>query len=74
MFNWKISAAAILGASLAVLAVAGLSSSYVVPLDHDGLQYEKRPVDDPITRLQKGVASGEVKLSLIRRGVIWRRS
>src|SRR5262245_10262510 len=62
MSNWKISAAVILGASLAVLAVAGLSSSYLVPLDHGALQYETRPVDDPITRLQKGIASGEVKL------------
>jgi len=45
-----------------VVAMAGLGGSYVVPLDHYAIQYETRPVDDPIARLQKRVDAGQVKL------------
>lgn len=46
----------------AAVAVAGLGGSYVVPLDHPAIQYETRPVDDPVARLQKRVDAGQVKL------------
>jgi hypothetical protein len=41
---------------------AGLSGSTPVPLDHESIQYDKAPVDDPVARLGRKVASGEVKL------------
>lgn len=46
----------------AALALAELSGSYLVPLDHEAIRYAKRPADDPITRLQKKINAGEVKL------------
>jgi hypothetical protein len=42
---------------------AGLSGSYVVPLDHPAIQYATQPADDPVARLNRKLASGEVKLS-----------
>lgn len=57
MSRWGISTV-VIGA----LAIAGLSGSYIVPLDHDAIQYEMRPVDDAVARLEKRVAAGEVKL------------
>lgn len=57
MSRWGISTV-IIGA----LAIAGLSGSYIVPLDHDAIQYETLPVDDAVARLEKRVAAGEVKL------------
>ena len=44
------------------LALAGLSGSYLVPIDHQAIQYSKAPVDDAIARLQRRLDSGEVKL------------
>ena len=46
----------------ALVALAGLGGSYVVPLDHDAIQYATRPVTDPVAKLQQGLASGEVTL------------
>ena len=46
---------------LAALA-SGLSSSWMVPVDHDAIKYTKSPVDDPVARLQKRIDSGAVKL------------
>jgi hypothetical protein len=55
--------AALLGsAAAAAIALGGLSGSYVVPLDHPAIDYAKRPVTDPIARLQSRVSSGQVKL------------
>ncbi|MBL8227581.1 MAG: hypothetical protein JNL98_03860 [Bryobacterales bacterium] len=39
-----------------------LSGSYVVPLDHEAIQYTKIPLTDPVTRLGERIARGEVKL------------
>ncbi|HWD98622.1 MAG TPA: hypothetical protein VG345_06285 [Bryobacteraceae bacterium] len=44
------------------LAIAGLSSSYMVPLDNDAIQYMKAPVNDPVSKLQARVDSGQAKL------------
>ncbi len=43
-------------------ARAGLGSSYMVPLDHDAIQYAKAPVDDPIARLQRRLYAGQASL------------
>jgi hypothetical protein len=43
-------------------AQAGLSSSYMVPLDHEAILYAKAPVDDPVARLQRRLDAGEAKL------------
>jgi hypothetical protein len=44
------------------LAIAGLNGSYLLPIDHEAIQYSKAPTDDAITRLQRRIDSGEVKL------------
>jgi hypothetical protein len=46
----------------AALAVAGLGGSFIVPLDHEAIQYAKRPVHDPVHLLGEKIAKGEVKL------------
>ena len=46
----------------ALVALGGLGGSYVVPLDHDAIQYASRPVTDPVAKLQQSLASGEVTL------------
>ncbi|MEX2214408.1 MAG: hypothetical protein WD768_09790 [Phycisphaeraceae bacterium] len=37
-------------------------SSYVVPLDDETINYDRAPLADPITKLQKWIADGKVKL------------
>ncbi len=44
------------------VALGGLSSSYMVPVDNDAIQYSKGALDDPIFRLQKKIDAGTVKL------------
>jgi hypothetical protein len=56
----KFTAAALL--ATAALAFAELSGSYLVPLDHEAIQYAKRPTWDPITRLGSRINAGEVSL------------
>src|SRR5258706_11883247 len=46
----------------AALAAAGLGGSFIVPLDHEAIQYAKRPVRDPVHLLGERIARGEVKL------------
>jgi hypothetical protein len=48
--------------SVAVVAIAGLSGSYVVPLEHEAIQYATRPVSDPVALLDQRIAAGDVKL------------
>ncbi len=52
-----------LGAVVALCAWAGLDGSYVLPDDHQAIQYARRPVDDAVSRLQKRISSGGVKLT-----------
>ncbi len=47
----------------AAAAFAGLSGSYIVPLDHAAIQYNVRPVTDAVARLNEKIARGEVKLA-----------
>src|SRR5688572_18023161 len=35
----------------AVLGLFGFGGSYVVPLEHDAIQYSKRPVADPVAKI-----------------------
>ncbi|MEO8049209.1 MAG: hypothetical protein ABI833_02225 [Acidobacteriota bacterium] len=53
-----------LGISLAAAtaAFADLAGSYVVPLDDEAIQYAKRAADDPVERLNRKIARGEIKL------------
>lgn len=50
-------------AGLAV--AAAFAGSSIVPLEHDAIEYSKRPVDDPVARLQKRLNSGEAKLEFV---------
>lgn len=50
-------------------ALAEFGGSYLVPLDHDAIQYSKAPADDPIARLGRSVAQGEVKLDFETNGM-----
>src|SRR5690349_9818675 len=43
-------------------AIAGLQSSYLVPLDNDAIQYDKAPVSDPVSRLKARLDAGETQL------------
>ncbi len=49
-------------AGSAALAVAGLGGSFIVPLDHEAIQYARRPVHDPVHLLGERIARGELKL------------
>ena len=53
-----------LGVSLTVAtaALADLAGSYVVPLDDEAIRYATRPADDPVERLNRKIARGDVKL------------
>ncbi|MBM3782865.1 MAG: hypothetical protein FJW30_00830 [Acidobacteria bacterium] len=48
---------------LSVAAFAGLGGSFLVSLDHEAIEYTKRPTNDPITRLNRKLADGREKLS-----------
>ena len=49
-------------AVMAAALLAGLSGSYVLPLDHEAIQYETTPVTDVASRLQQRIDRGEVTL------------
>jgi hypothetical protein len=51
-----------LSLAVATVAFADLTSSYIVPLDDETIRYSQRPADDPVERLNRKIASGEVKL------------
>ena len=53
---------AFLGAAAGVAAFAGLEGSYVLPSDHEAIQYN-RSADDAITELNRRIASGAVRLA-----------
>ena len=59
---------------IAAAAWAELSGSFILPLDHDAIQYAKAPVNDPVTRLAQRVARGEVKLEFEEDGFGYLRS
>jgi hypothetical protein len=63
MFNARFSKLAAALAAGSLVALAGLGGSYIVPLDHEAIQYVKHPVDDPIARLQKQIDSAQVRLN-----------
>jgi hypothetical protein len=55
-FKWALLCAPV------AAALAGLSGSYMLPLDHEAIQYAKAPVNDPISKLQHRIDAGEVRL------------
>jgi hypothetical protein len=61
MYKARISAA-LFGCLSAMIALAGLSGSYVVPLDHDAIQYASRPVKDAVAQLQQRIAANQAGL------------
>ncbi|MFN0105490.1 MAG: hypothetical protein ACKV2U_25810 [Bryobacteraceae bacterium] len=48
--------------ALPTLAFAGLGGSFLVPLDHEAIDYVKRPTTDPITKINAKLKDGSVKL------------
>lgn len=51
-----------------VALIAELSGSFLVPLDHEAIQYSKLPVDDPVSRLARRIEAGERKLTFDEHG------
>ena len=45
--------------------LAGLSGSYMLPLEHDAIQYSKAPVNDPVSKLQHRIDAGEVQICCV---------
>jgi len=46
---------------LPAIALAGLGGSFLVPLDHEAIEYTKRPTTDPITMINAKLKAGSVK-------------
>jgi hypothetical protein len=46
----------------AAAAIAGLSSSYMLPVDDDAIRYTKGALNDPVARLQSRLDRGEKRL------------
>ncbi len=47
---------------LSTVAFAGLGGSFLIPLDHEAIEYTKRPTADAITRLNAALKDGSRKL------------
>ena len=62
MFNTRSSRILFGILSGGIVALAGLSGSYELPLDHDAIQYTSRPVADPIAKLQQSLSSDDLNL------------
>ena len=45
------------------LTLFGLGGSFVAPLEHPAIDYYKGPVDNPVVRLNRRLASGQTKLA-----------
>lgn len=54
--------------------LAGLGGSFLVPLDHDAIEYAKRPTRDPVTALNARLKDGTVKLRFRDDGMGYLRS
>ncbi len=54
-------------ALLATAALAGLGGSFLVPLEHEAIGYNRRETHDPIAQLNQRIAQGEIKLKFDRR-------
>jgi hypothetical protein len=55
--RWKLSAALAAGS----VVFAGLGGSFLVSLDHEAIEYSKRPLHDPITAVNAKLASGQLQ-------------
>jgi hypothetical protein len=58
---------------LAIVAAAPAARAQVyaenLPVDHPAIRYNQGPLDDPVARLSKRIAAGEVKLSFDDKGL-----
>jgi len=59
---------------LPVVALAGLGGSFLVPLDHEAIEYTKRPTTDPITAINARLKNGSVKMTFQDDGMGYLRS
>ena len=59
---------------LPVVALAGLGGSFLVPLDHEAIEYTKRPTTDPITAINARLKDGSVKMTFQDDGMGYLRS
>src|SRR4051794_25834741 len=44
------------------IAIAGLGGSYMVPIEHDAIQYSHGTLSDPVSRLEARLEKGEARL------------
>lgn len=61
-------------AGFPVVVLAGLGGSFLVPLDHEAIEYTKRPTTDPITKVNGRLKNGDVKMSFVDDGTGYLRS
>ena len=61
-------------AGFPAVVLAGLGGSFLVPLDHEAIEYTKRPTTDPITNINARLKNGEVKMSFVDDGTGYLRS
>ena len=64
MSRFRLGLSEALAVGAAALAVRGQKPPdlTMLPIDHPAIQYDRAPLDDPIARLDKQLASGKVKL------------
>lgn len=48
--------------AVAMLALAGLGGSSLLPLDHEAIQYASQSITDPISKLQQTISTGNLAL------------
>ena len=54
---------------LPAVVLAGLGGSFLVPLEHEAIDYAKRPTHDPITKINAKLKDGSVKLKFTDDGM-----
>ena len=64
MSRFRLGLSGALAVAAAALAVRGQKPPdlTMLPIDHPAIQYDQAPLDDPIARLDKQLASGKIKL------------
>jgi hypothetical protein len=60
--------------ALPAVVLAGLGGSFLVPLDHEAIEYTKRPTTDPITEINARLKTGNVKMTFQDDGMGYLRS
>lgn len=61
---WRLSKVALpLAGAAGTLLFAHLSTSFLIPLDHQAIQYARTPVTDVVSQLNAKIAAGKAKLT-----------